>query len=60
MVMLKDENGNDYSIAPIYNGGDCFLGIGKNSLQVGNPSLDANTIVKLIRELKRVLEEMTE
>lgn len=56
--MKLQDNTDTFFIKPLRDGEQLWLAIGKNGIQVGNPTLDANAIVALIKELKSALNSL--
>ena len=49
-----------YKIFPVRDGNQQWLAISRDGIQIGNPDIDANTLIDLIRELKTFLNAMAE
>jgi len=57
-MQLKDDE-HKYQLIPMSDGDQHWMAITKDGVQVGNPELDANSVVAFIRELKKYLGTMT-
>jgi len=58
--MHLTDGSNEYKIIPMRDGDQFWIAIAKDNIQIGNPFIDANGVVYLIRELREFLKSMIE